>query len=210
MDLHHRSRRDQGRLALELRETDLGAAVKIRINIRAMQQMFHPCTTEFIANICHASCCRSSTDPSGIAVVVTIEEAPRLRALGAVVDPRTLRLQPVNKRCPFQHPQSHLCGLHGSADKPRGCIISPFTINPNGTLIVRNRYRLLPCFKAPGSLPVYEAHYASLVEMFGPSEAQTIRAACSNPALLDSYITAEMPDALASALLYKNRASRSS
>ncbi len=184
--------------------------MRIRINIRAMQQRFHPCTPDFIANTCHASCCRSSTDPSGIAVVVTIEEAPRLRARGAAVDPETLRLQPINKRCPFQHPESHLCGLHGSPDKPRGCIISPFTINPNGTLIVRNRYRLLPCFKAPGSLPVYEAHYGSLVQMFGPSEAETIRAACANPALRNSSITAEMPDALASALLYKNRASRSS
>ena len=182
---------------------------RVKINIAAMQQLFHPCTADFIRDVCQARCCRSSTDPSGIAVVVTSSEAVALRRHGAQVDDTTGRVAPVNKRCPFQSVTTHMCDLHGSPDKPAGCIISPFTINKSDTLIVRNRYRLLPCFKADGAIPVHRAHHQSLVTMFGETQAAYLSEIASSPDHRDDTIYLDMPDALALALKHKNEASKS-
>ena len=179
----------------------------VKINILALQQQFHECTPEFIRDVCQARCCRSSTDPSGIAVVVTQLEAVKLRELGAVVDSETGRVAPVCRRCPFQSTANHLCQLHNTEAKPKGCIISPFTINKNNTLIVRNRYRLLPCFKAEGSKPVYEAHSQSLVEMFGEKNAQLIFESAKEEK--EGYLMLEIEDSLAASLKHKNEASKS-
>lgn len=146
----------------------------VKVNIAAMRQPFHPCTADFIRDVCQARCCRSSTDPTGIAVVVTPREAIALRRHGATVDDETGRVAPVDRRCPFQSAETHLCGLHDTGDKPAGCTISPFTINANGTLIVRNRYRLLPCFKADGAQAVAVAHEHSLAAIFGADAAADI------------------------------------
>lgn len=169
------------------------ALVPVRVNIAAMRQPFHPCTPNFIASTCQARCCRSTTDPTGIAVVVTTAEAVRLRHRGADVDHTSGRIAPVARRCPFQGQQDHLCSLHGTDDKPAGCVISPFTVNANGTLIVRNRYRRLPCFKADGAVPVVAAHRASLIRLIGTDATDFLTAAITNPILergAAGYITA--------------------
>jgi len=141
-----------------------------------MRQLFHPCAPDFIANICKASCCRSSTDPTGIAVTVTgLTEAQRIEKRGGTVDRQTWRIQPVNKRCPFQDPETHLCTIHDD-DEPFGCIASPFTITNRGTLIVRNRYRLLRCYRAPGAIEVYRAHRRSLNVILGNDQAAELTA----------------------------------
>lgn len=182
---------------------------RVKINIAAMQQPFHPCTADFIRDVCQARCCRSSTDPSGIAVVVTPDEAIRLRAHGAHIDDTTGRVAPVNRRCPFQSATTHMCRLHDSPDKPKGCIISPFTINKSDTLIVRNRYRRLPCFKAEGSIPVHRAHHQSLVTMFGQTQAAYLSSVADASDHLDDIIYLDMPDDLALSLKHKNEASKS-
>lgn len=79
------------------------------------------------------------------------------------------RLVTPAKRCPFQT-DANLCGIHFTPDKPFGCIASPFTLNANNTLIVRNRYRLLRCYK-DGTAPAYKAFAASLTLLFGEAEA---------------------------------------
>jgi Fe-S-cluster containining protein len=179
----------------------------VKINLLALQQQFHECTPDFIRDVCQARCCRSSTDPTGIAVVVTPSEAIRLRELGALVDPETGRVAPVCRKCPFQSAETHLCQLHNQPEKPRGCVISPFTINAKNTLIVRNRYRLLPCFKAEGSKPVYKAHFQSLIEMFGEFNARILFDRAQEAT--QETIFLEMADDLASSLKYKNQASKS-
>lgn len=138
------------------------------------RQRFHGCTPEYIANVCHAACCRSTVAPTGIVVSVLPDEQPALEARGAVVKDGLVQPRAGEKRCPFTAP-GYLCGLHGSSDKPTGCIASPFTLNPAGTrIIVRNRYRLLRCYRddrdgpAP---PAYEAFRASLDLILGASEA---------------------------------------
>lgn len=178
----------------------------VKINLAALEQKFHPCTPEFIKNVCQARCCRSSTDPSGIAVVVTKSEAITLRVLGAEVDSDSGRVAPINRRCPFQSGETHLCSLHNSSAKPRGCIISPFTINLNRTLIVRNRYRLLPCFKAEGAIPVNQAHRGSLVALFGERQVENLEEKIKEKR--EKSINLTISEELERVLLHKNQASR--
>ena len=141
-----------------------------------MRQLFHPCAPDFIATVCHASCCRSSTDPTGIVVTVTgPSEAQQIEALGGNVDRQTWRIEPIGKRCPFQHAESHLCTIHDDGE-PFGCIASPFTITNRGTLIVRNRYRMLRCYRAPGAVEVYRAHRRSLDQILGSDQAAELAA----------------------------------
>ena len=179
----------------------------VKVNLLALQQQFHECTPDFIRDVCQARCCRSSTDPTGIAVVVTASEAIKLRELGAEVDSETGRVAPVCRRCPFQSSENHLCQLHNTQAKPKGCIISPFTINNNDTLIVRNRYRLLPCFKAEGSKPVYKAHSKSLIEMFGEENARFLFSKAEEAKERSLFL--EIEDSLALSLKHKNKASKS-
>ena len=177
----------------------------VKVNPKALRtQEFHPCTPDFIREVCHASCCRSSSDPSGIAVVVAPDEYGDLEARGAVIDHDTGRIQPVNRRCPFQG-IGDLCVLHTAGRKPRGCVISPFTFNEQNTLIVRNRYRMLKCFNAPGAVPVYVAHRSSLDMLFGRYADDLVRA-CE--AFVDTPLHFPVATTLVDELKHKNVASK--
>ena len=143
----------------------------IKISAAMMRQMFRPCDPDFIAGTCKAACCRSTTAPSGIAVTVTDQdEAQRVTALGATVV--GLSIQAVNKRCPFQG-DDHLCNIWDTA-QPWGCSVSPFTLNANNTLIVRNRYRSLKCYRADGAIPAYLAHHRALEAVLGAEQAAAL------------------------------------
>jgi hypothetical protein len=178
----------------------------VRVNITPLrEQVFHPCTPDFIANVCHGACCRSTVDPTGIAVVVTPAEAVRLRRRGATVDDQTGRIAPQDRRCPFQDATTHLCTVH-TDDEPMGCAISPFTVNANGTLIVRNRYRLLKCFRADGAIPVAHAHRRSLDLIFGAAAATVIVNAVDRGS--DATLTFPVPTRIVTMLHHKNTASK--
>jgi hypothetical protein len=73
--------------------------------------------------------------------------------------------------CPFK--RDGLCSLHDTPDKPFGCVASPFTLNRRGLLVVRNRYKLLPCYRLQGPKgPAYRVFRSSLERLFG-SDATT-------------------------------------
>ena len=75
-------------------------------------------------------------------------------------------------KCPFKTSED-LCSIH--SDKPFGCMASPFTLNARDTLIVRNRYRRLRCFRVKeGKVAVYIAHRISLDMLLGKKEAQRV------------------------------------
>jgi len=148
--------------------------IDISISAATMRQLFHPCTKDFISNICHAKCCESSVAPSGTLITIHASEQKAIETLGGCVD-KSGFLQPRSgeRRCPFKT-TNDLCGLHGTTNKPFGCVASPFTLSRRGCLIVRNRYRLLKCFKAEGAIPVYKAHSGSLFAIFGNIEGQRL------------------------------------
>ena len=148
------------------------AAVDVKISAKHARSPFNGCDPAFISDVCKAACCRSRTAPGGALVAVVPAQAGIIAAHGGVVSGGLL--VPRCGRCAFQHGDTHLCAVHATQAKPWGCIASPFTVNARDTLIVRNRYRLLKCFKAGKKLPAYVAFRASLDLLFGQAGAAGI------------------------------------
>jgi ribosomal protein L39E len=145
-----------------------------RVSAKSARLPFQGCSPEYIANVCHGRCCDSSTQPSGTLIAVASgDEARRLRQRGAVIVDGQIQPRPGERVCPFKSGEG-FCGLHFTPDKPFGCIASPFTLNANNTLIVRNRYKLLRCYKQEPQVPAYVAFRTSLEILFGPAEAARI------------------------------------
>lgn len=134
---------------------------------------FNGCDLDYIQNVCKARCCESSVSPSGIVVSIHPTEEETIKAKGVEVKDGLLQPKKGCKKCPFKK-EDNLCGLHFTEDKPFGCIASPFTLNKNGTLIVRNRYKMLKCYNDGKKLPAYKVFRASLDLIFGKEEAERI------------------------------------
>jgi hypothetical protein len=148
-------------------------AIAIKISAASARQKFHGCTPDFILSTCKARCCDAPTRPTGTMITIHPTEQSRIESLGGVVVEGLLQSRPGCRVCPFKQ-TDHLCGIHGIGTEPFGCIASPFTLNRNRTLIIRNRYRLLPCYDAGPRLPAYVAFRASLDMLFGGTEAARI------------------------------------
>jgi len=138
--------------------------VKIKVSAKSMNQKFVKCEPEYIIENCKGRCCQGTNK---ILVTIHPSEKEKYENLGAKIKNGTL--VPENGLCPFKD-DSGLCKVHN--DKPFGCIVSPFTLNTNNTLIVRNRYRLLNCFKRTDikKYPVYISHKQSLLFLFGEKQ----------------------------------------
>lgn len=146
---------------------------KVRVSAAMARLPFHGCDPEYIANTCKASCCQSSTSPTGTLITVNPKEQKTIEELGGIIIDGLLQPRSGEKRCPFKE-KNDLCRLHDSGKKPFGCIASPFTLNKNGTLIVRNRYKLLKCYDNGSKIPAYRAFKSSLELIFGSNEANRI------------------------------------
>lgn len=158
----------------------------ITVSAASANQLFHGCEPQYINDVCHGRCCRSSTEPRGILVTIHRTETEAREAMlmmGGGVDADGLVIPRAGeKQCPAQQP-NYLCHLHGTPAKPFGCIASPFTLTSGDRLVVRNRYRLLRCYRQerraewgdPGgdgpALPAYVAFRASLDLILGYDEA---------------------------------------
>lgn len=153
--------------------------IPVKISAKSARQPFNGCDPDYIANVCHSSCCQSSASPTGTMITIHPSEIDTIEARGGVIDNGLLQPKQGEKRCPFKTDE-HLCGLHFTDDKPFGCIASPFTVNKNNTLIVRNRYRMLKCYNDGKKMPAYEAFRASLDLLFGDDEAERICEHLSN------------------------------
>jgi hypothetical protein len=164
---------------VELPPTDIEGLVSVKISAASARLEFNGCDPDYIRDVCHASCCQSSSSPTGTMITINPNEAATIEARGGIIISGLLQPREGEKRCPFKT-EDHLCGLHNTPDKPFGCIASPFTLNSNGTLIVRNRYKSLKCFKDGKRLPAYVAFRASLDLLFGTTEAARICAHLNN------------------------------
>ena len=147
--------------------------VSIKISAKMAALKFNGCEPEYIKNVCHAKCCESSTQPTGTMITIHPSENERIESLGGVVINNMLQPREGEKKCPFKT-KDNLCGIHFSAGEPFGCIVSPFTLNKNNTLIVRNRYRLLKCYNDGRKIPAYKAFGESLILLFGEDQASKI------------------------------------
>lgn len=148
--------------------------VSVKVSAAMARLSFNGCEPEYIRTTCHAHCCESSTHPSGVFIAIRMEEELPLISRGAVIQEGMLQPDSATRKCPFKNSDTSLCMLHGTADKPLGCIASPFTLTSRDTLIVRNRYKLLKCYNDGRKLPAYRAFFSSLVRLFGEGEARRI------------------------------------
>jgi hypothetical protein len=141
----------------------------IRLSSASLRQQFAGCEPEYIATVCKAQCCNPRTGPP--LVPVRQREREFLLGAGAVISGGLI--VPFGKRCLF-NTESFLCSLH-ERGKPVGCTISPFILSSTGrVLIVKNRYRRLPCYRDGRRLPAYRAFRDGLVALFGDEEVRRI------------------------------------
>lgn len=151
------------------------AAPTVKISAASARQEFAGCRPDYIRDVCHARCCDAPSSPVGTMITIHPTEEPRIVALGGTVIDGMLQPREGERVCMFRD-DAYLCTLHEDEDKPFGCVASPFTLNRNGTLIVRNRYRQLVCFKDGDRIPAYRAFSDSLDLIFGTEEAARITA----------------------------------
>lgn len=164
--------------------------IEVKVSNKMAKLKFNGCEPDYIKNVCKASCCQSSTSPTGTIITIHPEEEENLiKKYDVKIDKGLLQPNVGCKRCPFKK-EDNLCGIHYTPDKPFGCIASPFTLNKNNTLIVRNRYKLLKCFNDGNKIPAYQAFRASLDLIFGLQEAERI---CNHLDQSDEDIIAFVP-----------------
>jgi len=164
--------------------------VAVTISAPSMRQIFHGCEPGYIRDVCKGACCRSSGSPTGTRIALLPPERAVMEGRGLTVLDGELQPRQGERRCPAQDPASNLCGLHFTPDKPFGCIASPFVLTVRDTLIVRNRYRLLKCYR-DGTLPAYVAFRTSLELLFGSAATDGLTAHLDNGG--DSLMM-QMPD----------------
>ena len=165
-----------------------------------LRQRFHPCEEGYIKAVCRGRCCQGT---GKILVTVHPTEQGYIERMGATVQDGFI-VADARGLCPFKT-DGGLCSIHGD-HKPFGCRASPFTLTHKGTLIIRNRYRLLRCYGSDGSVPAYEAHLWSLGQIFGRPEAARIAQEAREGAPI---IWADMPDRHYHILLENDAAKRS-
>jgi hypothetical protein len=171
---------DDGEIVLIMRKVGAKAVAKLKaepVEIKVSAKMariaFTECGPTCIAqNGCKGNCCISASKPGGCFVTVHPDEQQRVEAAGAVVRDGMIVPSPGTRGCPFH--VGGLCALFNKPARPFGCIASPFTLNRKGTMIVRNRYTVLPCHLGPGAKqPAYKTFRTSLVLLLG--EQETVR-----------------------------------
>jgi hypothetical protein len=146
-----------------------GDAVAVKVSAANMRLPFEGCSPDYIRSTCHGACCHLKSVPEGTRVRVEDDQKDALRARGAEFLGDILKT--IDRRCVFHDAGSGFCSLHATPDKPRSCIQSPFILTSRDVLIVRNRYKLLVCFRAAPAIPAYRAFASALRLIFGPDEA---------------------------------------
>lgn len=145
----------------------------IKVSAKSARLKFIECGPACISRGCTAKCCDAPTHPDGMRVYIDPTERKLVERAGGRVINNWLQPARGCRGCPFKRPD-HLCGLHGTPAKPFGCIASPFMLNPNHTLVIRNRYKLLPCYDAQCGEPAYRVFRSSLVLILGEAKTDVL------------------------------------
>lgn len=140
----------------------------IKVSAPMLRLRFIECGPTCVARGCTAKCCDAPSRPSGMHVHLALDERDEIRQRYEVEIDADGFLQPAPlcRGCPFKT-ADYLCGLHNTSVKPFGCVVSPFMLSTRGVLIVRNRYKLLPCYDRYHGDYAYRVFRHSLVEIFG-------------------------------------------
>ena len=159
--------------------------IKVKISGKWIKHKFM-CSADYIKDVCHGSCCTGSNK---VLVSLLPDEADYQLSKGYSVENNLLQADKKTGKCPHIN-KIGFCALHGSPNKPFGCIASPFTLNNANTLIIRNRYSLMKCHGSGDY--AFRVFRSSLNLIFGEKEAERI---CnyyeSNEGDLESWIPRE-------------------
>ncbi len=171
--------------------------IPIRRVVVSTKWMMHKfsCTEDYILNNCKGRCCEGTNK---ILISLLPEEVKKHEKMGFVVKYGLLQPNLNTGKCPHKM-YNGLCGIHGTDMKPFGCIASPFTLNSNGTLIVRNRYTKLRCHGNENEEPAYKVFRTSLNLIFGFDAAENI---CSQLDQNKYNITTDIPEQQYQNLIY--------
>ncbi len=150
-----------------------GRPIPIKVSAKMARLKFIECGPKCIATGCVGKCCDAPTHPDGCRVSVSENEGQHLAAAGAKIVDGFIKPKPGHKGCPFKT-EGHLCSLHGTPLKPFGCIVSPYALNKNNTLIIRNRYKLLPCYDPINGAMSYSVFRTSLLTVFGTQQTNSL------------------------------------
>ena len=151
------------------------------------------CSEEYIRTVCHGSCCQGSDK---ILISLLPCEVEFQERAGYPTKDGLLLPDATTKICPHKK-EFGLCDLHYTENKPLGCILSPFTINRNNTVIIRNRYSRMRCHGS--GTPAYICFRESLNRMFGFKEAQRV---CDHLASGGGDVIAYMDVGLHDSMIY--------
>jgi len=146
--------------------------MKIKISYKSLIQKFHPCTPDFIKNVCHGNCCLTDNGLKNCHIAIVSSDFRKLEKYNIKIKNGLLQ---TDKRCIFQD-NDGLCKIHETNDYPTfSCRIPPLTLNKNNILIVENRWRNFKCFRVKeGKIPVYFSHRKSLEAIFGEEKTKFI------------------------------------
>lgn len=140
--------------------------VRVRISSKCMKVLFVECDIAYIKSNCKGSCCFNSKKL--LSVAVSPSEENNIKKQGGIIINGLLQPKKGEKKCPFQR-ENGLCKIHKKG-QPIGCLISPFNLTKNNTVIVRYRNLCMKCHKE-GTIPAYKVFRRSLDVMFGRKEA---------------------------------------
>jgi 1-aminocyclopropane-1-carboxylate deaminase/D-cysteine desulfhydrase-like pyridoxal-dependent ACC family enzyme len=160
--------------------TSLSGDIQVIISAKAARLPFEGCSADYIRNVCHGRCCWTTGENGKLTTTIFVEpdQLIQITQRGGVVQNGIIQTASSGK-CRFQATEG-FCSLHnerspeGKFVKPRSCYISPWILTANNKLIIRNRYKMLRCFKAEPQLPAYRAFFSGLVMLFGVEQAQII------------------------------------
>jgi len=146
--------------------------VECSISVKTFKNTWHGCDPGWICSDdgCAGKCCQPGG--KGATVVVTDDEAKRLRKRGIAIKNGAIDLGD-GRYCPCQD-EDGLCKLHKTGDKPLTCVTEPLKVLSNGTIVVRDRFFLLKCFKV-GGMPGYKAWEGAFKRLFGDSQTKRIQ-----------------------------------
>jgi len=176
----------------------------VHVSGKMARLCFEGCSLAYIQQTCHGRCCASSMRIGGALIAVHDLECASVKAAGGVVINGLL--QTVDGRCPFQDASTFTCTVHDTAAQPLGCRVSPFKLNDNGTLVIRQRNIALCCYRKTGGIPAFKAYRSSLIAAFGDQEAARIVWLVEMGA---DTVLAFMPDRAFTILTGNNQARRS-
>ena len=157
--------------------------VYIKISVKIMNIKFNKCEPNFIKNICQGRCC-----VLGKYIAILPKEEMGLKKINIAVENGILKLK--DNICPFFLKDTFLCSLHNTKHKPMSCILSPFRINDNNTLVIKRRNFCFKCFKKESNekLPSYIVFKNSLIKLFGIENYSEIVKKMENKYQTDFYI----------------------